>query len=254
MGLGMLRSATIVSVFAILSALYPSQARAQGAPPPGGRAAKGPNPSHWGASFSFTPNWKLMSQLQELIQDEGSTVDFQGSEFTVGIVRGSRRGGDWGVSFVSKPFKNGSSVIETDEFCIDNGCLPTVQTSVLQNVKLTGVEVHWFIRIVNIANRAQIGVNIAGGIAKVDGTVVQTRDDFHVTGFNQQTRRAIVTPTHEVENLDAKEELFPKFPLGKVEIAGTAVITPSLKARVSGGLNFPGMGMRVGLVYLFGSN
>ena len=41
--------------------------------------------------------------------------------------------------------------------------------------------------------------------------------------------------------------------IGELEIAATGVITPALKARIAGGMNLPGMGVRVGLVYLFGA-
>ena len=203
----------------------------------------------------MTPSWNLASALRNLIQDNSTSVDIQGSELTVWIVRGSRRGGDWGVSFVSKPFKDGSSFIQTDQFCPQaNSCLPTLETDVMQGVKLTGVEVHWFIKFVNIAQRAQVGMNIAGGIASVSGTIVKTTDDYQVTGFNPRTGQPTVVPTHTVENRNAADELFPKFPLLKLEAEGSVVITPALKAKVSGGLNFPGVGMRLGLVYLFGAN
>jgi hypothetical protein len=244
--------------FAVLSALFAASffqssiARAQA---PQTAPGKPPNPSHWGASFSMTPSWNLASGLRNLIQDNSSSVDIQGSELTVGIVRGSRRGGDWGVSLVSKPFKDGSGFVQTGQFCLQsNNCRPTLETDVMQGVKLTGVEVHKFFRFVNIADRAQIGLNIAGGIAGVSGTIVKTTDDFQVTGFNPQNGQATVVPTHVVENRKAADELLPKFPLLKLEVEGAAIITPALKAKVSGGLNFPGVGMRVGLVYLFGSN
>ena len=81
----------------------------------------------------------------------------------------------------------------------------------MQGVKLTGVEVHWFIRFVNIADRAQIGMNVGGGIASISGTVITTSDDFQVTGFNPQTGQATVVPTHTVENNDAKDEWFRNF-------------------------------------------
>src|SRR5690349_15484739 len=127
-----------------------------------------PDPSHWGASFSTTPSWDLAPQLKKLIQDDSTSVNIQGSEFEVGIVRGSRRGGDWGVSLVSKAFNNGSSIVSNDEACFQaSSCLPTRETHVLQGVKLTGVEVHKFIRVANITKHAQVGLNIGGGIAKV---------------------------------------------------------------------------------------
>jgi hypothetical protein len=60
-------------------------------------------------------------------------------------------------------------------------------------------------------------------------------------------------PRHTVENLDAKDELFSVFPPGKVEVEGSVIITPALKAKIAGGLNLPGYGVRAGLVYLIGA-
>jgi hypothetical protein len=241
-----------VALCMALSVVNVSRAQAQAVPPPGQSAQA--NPSHWGASFSFTPKWSLAQQLKDLIEEDSGSVDIQGSELTVGIVRGSRRGGDWGVSFVSKPFKDGSNVVQNDEDCFQNRCFPKTETDVMQGVKLTGVEVHWFIRILNLADRAQVGVNVAGGIAGLSGTIIKTTDDVQVTGFNPQNGQVTTAPRHVVETSDAADELVPKMPLFKLEVEGAAIITPALKAKVSGGLNFPGFGMRLGLVYLFGAN
>jgi hypothetical protein len=209
--------------------------------------------SHWGVSFSATPSWKLAGQLEDLLEDEDASVDMSGSEFTVGLVRGSTRGGDWGVSFVHKPFKDGSGSIEVSQDCFQSTCFTSTETNVFQDVKLSGVEFHWFARFVNIKDRVQIGLNIAGGVASVKGNVIKTNEFPEVTNFDPRTGAVTAAIRGEVEVVPAKDELFSIFPLGKVEAAGTVILHPALKARVSGGLNFPGYAARIGLVYLIGA-
>jgi hypothetical protein len=44
-----------------------------------------------------------------------------------------------------------------------------------------------------------------------------------------------------------------RIPLGKVEVAGTLIVTPQMKVRIGGGLNFPGMTtFGVTGIYFFG--
>jgi hypothetical protein len=195
----------------------------------------------------------MADQLKKLIEDENAVVDITGSEITVGVVRGSQLGGDWGVSFVRKPFKDGSGVVTNDEDCFQSRCFSSTESNVFQDVKLTGVEFHWFWRIVNIKQRVQLGLNIAGGIANVSGQVIQTTDDFVVTNFNPQTGQITATPRRTVETHDAAEELVEKFPLGKLEAQGSIILAPGLKVKIAGGLNFPAYSARVGLVYLIGA-
>jgi hypothetical protein len=209
--------------------------------------------SHWGVSFSGTPRWELASQLKEVLEGDDAVVDIKGSEVTVGIVRGSKLGGDWGVSFVHKPFKDGSSAVDSDEDCFQSTCLPRTETNVFQNVKLTGVEVHWFARFVNIKERVQIGLNIAGGVASVSGQIIQTNDFFEVTNFDPRTGTITASPRRTVDTLDASEELLSVFPLAKVEVAGSVILARGLKVKLSGGLNFPAFSARIGLVYLIGA-
>jgi hypothetical protein len=60
--------------------------------------------ARWGVGFSFTPTWEITDQLTNLFDlDEGESLSLTGTELTIGVVRGSTRGGDWGVSFVRKP-------------------------------------------------------------------------------------------------------------------------------------------------------
>jgi hypothetical protein len=236
-------SPVMVSLFAVLSVGWV----------PAVASAQSPEPSHWGVSFSATPKWEMADQLKELIEEDNAVVDITGSEFTIGVVRGSQFGGDWGVSFVRKPFKDGSSVVTVEQDCFQSTCLTSTESLIMEGVKLTGVEVHWFWRMVNIKQRVQIGLNIAGGIANVSGTIIETTDDFNVTFFNPQTGQITATPRRTVETHDAAEELVERFPLAKLEAMGSIIVAPGLKLKVAGGLNFPAYSFRVGLVYLIGA-
>jgi hypothetical protein len=209
--------------------------------------------SHWGVSFSATPRWQLASQLEELLEGDDAEVDLEGSELTVGVVRGSTRGGDWGVSFVHKPFKNGSRVVDMDETCFASACFPQTTTSVFQDVTLNGAEFHWFARFVNIKDRVQLGLNLAGGLASVSGQIIETTDEIEIVTVDPRTGAVTTRPRRTVETLDASEELFSLFPLAKIEAAGSIIVSRGFKARVAGGFNFPGYSARVGVVYLIGA-
>jgi hypothetical protein len=233
----------ILAVTVLISTFAPPVARAQ------------ERTSHWGVGVSVTPTWELHDRVKELLFDEEEEATIEGSEFTIGFVRGSTLGGDWGVSFVHKPWKDGSGTIETGQDCFNQAqtiCRPSLTSTVTDDVVLNGVQVHWFIAFATIKERVQIGLNVAGGIGSISGNVIETRDFFIPTGFNQQGPTGF-RQIHEVETFPAKDELLPYFPIGKVEAEGAVIVVPGLKIKVAGGLNFPAVSFRVGAVYLFGA-
>jgi hypothetical protein len=114
--------------------------------------------------------------------------------------------------------------------------------------------VHWFIAVARIKDRVQVGVNLAGGIANVKGTIRTVNDGSRwefVPAPNGQGSMVLL-PQHEQEDKPAAEELMKKFPLIKVELEGGVILTPALKLQVAGGLNFPSNSMRVLFLYLIG--
>ncbi len=248
--------AVVVCVVAALAA--PCAASAQTATKP----AKPPKNPHWAVSFSDTPSWKIAPFLANALADEGETIDFQGSELTIGFGRGSRRGGDWGVNYVRKPFKDGVIHTSNDSNCFPGPppanqqlCNTSHQTDSARGVMLTGFEVHWFIAVARIKDRVQIGVNLGGGIANTKGTVHKVEDGSQwqfVQGPNG-TGTNVLMPFHNEEDSPAAEELFKKFPLIKIEVEGGVILTPAFKVQIAGGLNFPSTnGVRVILLYLIG--
>lgn len=220
---------------------------------PGNAVAQG-DESHWAIHASAAPRWELAGFLQDLVE-EGDEVNFKGSEFTIGIGRGRRRGGDWGISFVRKPFESGQVAVSRDNNCFSTGsqtaCTESVERIFFNNVVLTGVEAHKFFPFATIKNRVQLGLNIAGGIATFDGEVTTVEED-QFPRFVPPNGVVIESQRSEETN-PASEELLKVFPLVKVEAVGALILHESLKVKVAGGLNFPGTGVRVLATYLIGA-
>ena len=228
----------IVSIVFTAICLLPAAAAAQGPPP---RPT-----SHWGITASFSPTAEAHDSYRETVYDFAGTGSVKSSEFTIGVVRGSTRGGDWGVSFVRKPLKDGSQVIESETDCFQpNSCNTFTYTKTMRNVVMTGVEFHWAPTFVTIADRVQIGINVGGGIASASGEVEEVfANDFTDPNFPDSITTD-VTP--------AKEYFFKPQPLGKVEAQAAFILAPAFKVRVAGGFNAPGFGVRFAAVYLIGA-
>jgi hypothetical protein len=205
------------------------------------------------------------------------------SEFRIGIARGRLLSGDWGVSFIRKNF-DGQNPTTAEE---GSGCQggsqapggPVIVNCTTSNVVLTpddlqisGVEVHKFIAFVTIRERVQIGLNVAGGIGVGQrGFTTETFEKKFTCRFAVGVFPDFSTDDPCAGGTRGSETVTPtgrgtepftrilnyernRIPLGKLEIGGTVVLTPQLKVRISGGLNYPGMaafGMTG--VYFFGA-
>jgi hypothetical protein len=218
--------------------------------------AQGDKTAHWGVTASGTPSWTLAPTLKKALFEDNEEGHMDGSEFTIGFVRGSTRGGDWGVSYVRKPFDDGSGSTKTEQQCFGPNfsppCGDEVETVATQGMYLSGVEIHWAPSFVTIKNHVQIGLNVGGGAASVKGNVVKTTDGF--TPTFTPPNKITLTPTHEQETLLASEELTSIFPLLKLEAVANVIVVPALKIRFSGGLNFPSStAFRIAVVYLIGA-
>ena len=117
--------------------------------------------SHWGVTVGFSPRWTTPEALDTLLERlwDGSSIDFSGSEFRAGFVRGSELGGDAGVSFVRQPFNDGSELASAGVGYVTRG------------VVLTGVEAHKFTPFGVIRDRVQIGVDYGAGLGVFKGVV-----------------------------------------------------------------------------------
>jgi len=206
--------------------------------------------SHWGVAASFIPQWTEYKKLREvLIDGEG---ELEGSQVTIGIARGSVRGGDWGVSFVRMPIKDGAAIANPGE-CEPQPCQPVVQTVTMRGVHLQGVEGHWSPTFVNIG-RVQVGATIGGGIGMPRGTV-EDQLEFPDNVIDLPNGQLLVIPGfRDSMTLPVEEVLRQQVPLVYAEAHANVIAAPGLKVRVSGGLNGIGTGVRIGLVYLIGAN
>jgi len=210
----------------------------------------------WGVVCSITPRWTAARPIAEYVgADE---YDISGGELSIGLVRGRDYSGDWGASVVWKGVSEGStSRFDTRELCGRQDCIEESTTIVAKNVSMLGLEAHTFFRLVNLGRRVHLGVGAAGGILRVrgraekneryagfaldpaTGTVILTRrSNVSAVGGGQ-----VFTTAKDVENVLS----------AKLEIGVGLILTRSLKARVSSGIDFPGYHVAsLKLVYLFG--
>jgi hypothetical protein len=243
-------------------------------------------PSHWGAVVGFAPKFepmKAVEPLTGLIFQEDAVGMLRGSEFRIGIGRGRPESGDWGVSFIRK-FIDDAEPTEVEEGlgCEGRGggqnqpfFLDCVANMILRRpdgLQISGLEVHKYFSFVTIKQRVQVGLNIAGGFGVGQGGFATERFDRAFTCTfapgpfpepsddpcaggtrSQETTTPTgtgVEPFAVIQGYDGKY-----LPLGKIEIAGTVILTPQVKVRIGGGFNFPGK-TTVGLtgIYFFGRN
>ena len=231
------------------------------APPKSQPAPPGYKQKHWGVSASFTPKWKLWNKITDAVADEGETWDIQGSEFTIGLVHGRSRGGDFGIDFVQSKVKNGSSVKKTEQQCTGQNnappCFNLHQSDTLDNVKLTGMKVHFYIPFVTIKGRVQAGINIGVGAAwKISGNDVEVEQDvnFVPNPPPQNGGTFKVTTTNKTENIKDVFDL-PAVPLFDLDVAVAFIVTPAIKVRWMAGIGIPGKTSAVILAsYLFGAH
>ena len=173
-------------------------------------------------------------------------------------MRGSDLGGDWSVTYVRNWFN--TDEIFDDTFQFEQFLPPDFTTSetvtegsifvIPGDVVINGVKYEKFTPFVTIQDRVQIGLTYGGGIGSMSGTVVETRFE----NFDPQTGQPI-PPRDTVVETDINEFYKLKFiPIGSVEAAVGFILAPGLKARVTGGFNYPNTQIFSFTVnYLFGS-
>jgi hypothetical protein len=238
-----LSAATICVVS--LSLLAAASAAAQEPP-----AVPAKVPSQWGVSFGFTPRWwdidTLVSGGSQTFDGRVTPANLEGTELRAGFVRG-REHGDWGVSFVWKHVKEGSTVGEVDFNFQGSGLKAGRLVTTTQSTSIVGLEVQRFIPVANLGNRLQFGVNLAGGAVTPVGRVF--REEY-----------AVIFPSPLQRQLETKEEAYAfdnllyanVVPTGKVELGIESIVTPRLRLRASGGFNYPGLqALSLTSTYLF---
>lgn len=208
--------------------------------------------SHWGILFSVTPEWEIPKEAKELFI--GEPHDLRGREFRIGFVRGRSLSGDWGLSVVRRAFKDGATFSSLREACFGSfGCGPEGVQQELHDGILTGIELHKYMPFGTIKKRAQIGLQVSVGVARLEGTVQEFRYSPFVTNSTGHIIGVSSTqPPQLLDEYPAEDAFIIKpVPTGGIELAVAGIVTPYLKLRVSGGLSFPGYHrVAVSLVYL----
>ena len=210
------------------------------------------NSSHWGVSVNFAPKWETPEQAGYLFDTEPQ--DFSGSEFRVGLVRGRDLGGEWGISYIRKNIKDGSTLGEVEEQCFDPGaCALFGELYFYNGVTVDGVILHKFMPFATIARRVQIGLTVGGGIGRWKGTAEGVEYNAEFSLVDNST--IVVTQTETRFPVDPEELFVVKpMPLGEVQLSVAAILAPGLKLRASGGVNFPGyQTFSIAASYLFGA-
>jgi hypothetical protein len=211
--------------------------------------------SHWGVSGSLVPHWVFPDPLANAWDLETNIV---GSEFRIGIVHGSDRGGDVGVSFVKKHVADESFVNLRETACVQvPGSGPECARGtyhITHDAGFTGVEAHVFLPFGTIAQRVQIGGTFAGGVARIDGTVDRFVEHLVINGTNVTRVTDALGPGTFKETMQDIPQEWSVTPIGRAELSVAVLVRPGLKIRASGGINFPGFHV-IGFYahYLFGA-
>jgi hypothetical protein len=203
--------------------------------------------------FGVIVNFALPSDVNDRVTElfEAGSVTIRSRDFEIGLARGSELGGDWGLSYIGKRYRDGSLIDDVVETCFSGGCARVGTRDSFQDVELRGLSVHEFLPFVTIAGRAQIGMTFGGGFGKLRGRAQRQEYDLVFVP------PAGVTQTERVTQVDIGEvflEGVQTIPIWKVEVTGAAIVAPGLKVRVGGGINFLNYpAASAGLSYPFGS-
>ena len=202
----------------------------------------------WGVAASMVyPGWETPESFNVLYLDAdggaGSEFQVAGSEFQIGVVRGTTFGGDSGWSFVRQAIDPGSFV--RDNY-VDGR---VVNVTADPGTTLDGILYHRYKPFTTIRERVQIGMVISAGAGWYRGTATRTSTD--VSGASEESQEPAIFLTRIPR--EAANSWIP-LPMFRFEGAVDGVLGSGFKARFSGGFGFPnGRVFRFGLVYLVGS-
>lgn len=189
-----------------------------GLPPEAGAQSRR---SQWGLLLGATADWTTPEAARTSLEDlwGGTEMDFSGTALRVGLVRGSELGGDAGLSFVRRPFGDGSTLVAEDG-----------NRYATYGVVLNGIEIHKFSPFGTIRERVQIGLDFGAGVGFFDGTVAGATPEG----------AAVEDPVLE----DALAFRGSRFiPLARMEFAVAVLVLPGLKVRARSGVSFPGVAL-----------
>lgn len=201
--------------------------------------------NRWGVHLSFTPEWRAPEQTRYLLGADDAT-DWQGSDFSVGFVRGRATGGEWGLALIRQRVKADSTLcLGVDE---DDACYDPVEAA--RGLRLQGFEFHWFTPFGSFAeDRVQVGINAAAGAGWYQGSVRRPAASPGDPGLAVEAPDVL-----RFRGPDGPEGM--PIPMFRIEFAVAGVVAPGLKVIGSGGYGLPGsrrIGVAVSYFPQFGS-
>jgi hypothetical protein len=211
--------------------------------------------SHWGVSGSLVPRWEFPRALADVWNLD---TDMTGSEFRIGIVRGSDLGGDWGVSFVKKAIDDDSTVQLRQQACVQlpGGLSQCARGAyhLTRDAGMRGVEAHVFVPFATIKRRVQIGGTFAGGVAEIQGTSDRYIEHLIVNGSSVTLSTENIGPAPFKATLQDLPQDWRVVPIGRAALGLGVLVAPGFKIRAEAGVNFPGYHrVSVYAQYLFGA-
>lgn len=232
----------------------------------GTAAAQDGKEGRWGLRASFTPQWAVPEKVLEIdvVRDFiGEASKISGGEFTIGVLRGSRFGGDWGLSYFRKTVADSTRIdLDDGETCISVNaglqCAPNRTVYTTSGAALHGVELYKFLSWGTIKRRVQIGNGLGLGALTVAGGSVTKDVTSASVDFNNATRQLTLVTAQTSEQLDGKSFLkdlgVPSvLPTLKLDFGLTAVVTRNVKLRATAGVHLPGVTLfSASAIYLFG--
>jgi hypothetical protein len=215
------------------------------------------DPTRWGFGIGFVPKFKVsngssvLGKLAEAMYENGDAgLDVKGSDFRIGVVRGRRLGGEWGVSYIRRSFKE-----ESTQGAVETSCSPGSQpnSQICQtygdqyfyndNVVLNGIEANRLFVLGTIKKVVQIGIDLGGGIGWMNGTAIRRMTEPVIGNFTPPpANTTIVFPTNVTETEVPASTLVgvDPVPIGRAELAVGFILGNNVKVRASGGINVPG--------------
>ena len=185
--------------------------------------------NRWGVHASFTPEWRAPDQFRHLVGAE-QVANWEGSDYSIGFVRGRATGGEWGLALFRQQVKADSRLcfgIDKDGACLD----PVEAT---RGTRLQGFEFHWLVPFATFADdRVQLGINTAAGAGWYEGTVRRQGGAPGLTGLEVEAPKVL-----RLGGPEGPESI--PIPMFRVEFAVAGVVAPGLKVIGSGGYGISG--------------
>jgi hypothetical protein len=215
------RMALIPMLLMLGTAVRP--AAAQVAPSPS-------RPKHWGVTASFAP-WHATDSFKRLY--DATSLDMTGKNMRVGVTRGLTLGSEFSITYIRRDISEGATLVD----------LYGVKYVFQQGITLKGFMVEQYGAITTMGNRAQIGVVIAGGLARAEGVA---QSSYGGAPLTPREAREVLTLFARQVDLQL---------LLRAEIAAAFKLAPGLKLRLGGGFDWPGTtAISVTLLYFIGES